>query len=98
MPPRLDPATRAAGERLVRQLDSAAAYNDKGYIWMSHTAAVSETLRETWRGEFREFAATLRDASLPPALMEALLSGAAAEDWTGDFAQAARSWLQRQAE
>jgi hypothetical protein len=86
---------RKAAERLVDQLSSAASYNDKGYLWTGHSAAQSEALRDGWRREFQELLAVLEPAGLPPSLAEALRSGAAAEDWSGDYVIAAREWLTR---
>lgn len=82
---------RALARQLVAALGSAASYNDKGYYWRRDTPEQSEALRAEFQAELLALAAQLPD--LPPALREAIASGAAADDWTGDYRIAARDWL-----
>jgi len=89
-----DPAdAQRLGERLVDGLGAAAMYNDEGHVWTRNVPGQPEALRAGWRAEFRRLAAALAGAGLPPRLVDALGSGAAAEDGTGDPHAAARTWL-----
>lgn len=70
-------------------------YNDKGYQWSGHTAAQSEQMRTSFQSTFEQLAARIGEYQLGPQLRDAIMSGAAAQDFTGDIVNLARCTLRQ---
>lgn len=79
---------------LVRILDLAASYNDKGIVWSGHTEAKAKQMREVWQSEINSILPGINQESIPGDLAAALNSGAAVEDSKGTYVSLARTWAQ----
>ena len=69
----------------VELLGSVASYNDKGHIWMGHTRERQDAFLKAASEELRRLADAIGEQRLGPELWEAVLSGAAIDDASGDF-------------
>jgi hypothetical protein len=78
-------------ESLIRELESAAAYNDKGFIWMGHSEEKSAELRKGFQTRLQDLANQLGRDVLGPELYRAIESGGAAHDGSGVFVDIARA-------
>lgn len=82
-----------AARQLVRVLELAASYNDKGEVWMSDSPEKAEQLRVGWQAEIDGLLGSVDDGTMPPGLVEALRSGAAVRDGSGVYVAEARAWV-----
>ena len=85
--------TRQAKRRLIRLLELAASYNDKGICWRNDSPAQTRQTREAWQREIDTLLAEIGESSLPAELLAALRSGAAVCDDSGRFVEQARHWM-----
>jgi len=81
---------------LLRVLGSAASYNDKGCVWSGHSPEKQAEFRAELQGQIRALAISIGASEMGEDLYEALMSGAAVEDASGDLCGLARSrlWVQ----
>jgi hypothetical protein len=79
-------------QELVRILDLASSYNDKGVVWSGHTRAKAQQMRDAWQAKIEAILSEIGQASIPDELVKALRSGAAVEDSIGTWAGQAREW------
>ncbi|XLZ67807.1 hypothetical protein ABT364_14700 [Massilia sp. SR12] len=75
---------------LIEILDAAAMYNDKGYIWTGHDAARQAATQQGFQAALLEQLARIGPEALEPALVQAIISGAASRDDMGRYADMAR--------
>ena len=75
---------------LIEVLDTAAMYNDKGYIWAGHDQARQAETREGFHVALLEQLERIGPQALDPTLVEAITSGAASKDDLGLYADMAR--------
>jgi hypothetical protein len=80
--------------KLVRILELAASYNDKGVVWSGHTEAKARQMRDAWQLEINLILSEMDHQSLPADLAVALIGGAAVEDSMGTYVSMAREWAQ----
>jgi hypothetical protein len=78
-------------ESLIRELQSAAAYNDKGFIWMGHSQDRSAEMRKEFQTRLQDLANQIGHDVLGPELSNAIESGDAAHDDSGIFVEIARA-------
>jgi hypothetical protein len=81
-------------QELVRILELAASYNDKGVVWSGHSQAKGGQMRDAWQSEIDSTLSEMGQASIPAALVNALRSGEAVEDSMGTYASQARERAQ----
>lgn len=81
-------------QTLVRILELAASYNDKGVVWSGHSDIKAKQMRDAWQSEINLILPGIDHGSLPEDLAAALNNGAAVEDSTGTYAGKAREWAQ----
>lgn len=84
---------RETKRRLVRLLELAASYNDKGIYWRNDSPAQVQQTRQAWQQELDALLTAISASSLPAELLAALRSGAAVCDDSGRFVEQARSWM-----
>jgi hypothetical protein len=70
---------------LIRVLDSAAMYNDKGHVWSVHNFAKREAMQAEFHQKMLNLITQMGADALPPELLRAIESGAAARDEFGYF-------------
>lgn len=75
-------------KELTEVLGSAAMYNDKGYIWMGHSPAKRAEVVAEFQVKLLRLLDQIGPDALEPALVQAILSGAAARDEFGQFCNA----------
>ncbi|MCW7541634.1 hypothetical protein OOT46_27925 [Aquabacterium sp. A7-Y] len=80
-------------EALVQGLQSIAIYNDKGHAWVGHGPDEIARMREGFQQALLARVAELGEQRLSPELLEAIRSGAAAQDGSGRFHQLAQREL-----
>ena len=68
-------------------------YNDKGYVWSNHTPDQSEHLRRQWLEELVQVFGQLEQRDAPAALAQAVKSGEAVTDSSGQYVEIACAWL-----
>lgn len=92
---RIEAAVRmAAAEReLVDLLSEAAGYNDRGAEWYRHTAGQIADTQQTYQARQLALAQEVGTRRLGDELLSAIERGAAARDWTGDYAALAQHRL-----
>lgn len=84
---------RPVQRRLIRLLELAASYNDKGIYWRNDPPAQVQQTRQAWQQEIDTLIAEVGESSLPAELLAALRNGAAVNDDSGRFVEQARRWL-----
>jgi hypothetical protein len=72
-------------ESLIRELESAAMYNDKGFIWTCDNEEKSAEQRKKFQARLEDLANQIGSDVLGPELSRAIESGDAARDWSGAF-------------
>jgi hypothetical protein len=77
----------------IKLLRSAAAYNDKGHIWLRHSREQQEAFWNTTEDRLRRLAGVIGEQRLGPELWEAVSSGAAVYDGSGYFGDLAAQVL-----
>jgi hypothetical protein len=82
-----------ARRRLVELLRTAAAYNDKGYLWCRHDEAQVLRYRQGAQETIVKLVAEIGEQAFSQALLERLLSGEAASDWSGAIYSQAKQEL-----
>ena len=82
-----------AMHRLVRLLELAASYNDKGIHWRRDSPAQVQQTRQAWQQEIDALIVEVGESTLHAELLEALRSGAAVCDDSGRFVEQARRWI-----
>lgn len=87
-----NPASKAK-HRLIRLLELAASYNDKGIYWRNDSPAQVQQTRQGWQQEIDILLAEVGESSLPAELLAALRSGVAVCDDSGRFVEQARRWM-----
>ncbi|WP_090442285.1 hypothetical protein [Duganella sp. CF458] len=75
---------------LIRVLDAAAMYNDKGYTWCGHSPAKRAETEAAFHQTMLDLIANIGCNVLDPELVQAVVSGAAARDEVGHFSAIAR--------
>ena len=85
--------TLQASRRLIRVLELAASYNDKGFYWYRHSPAQVRQVQQEWQQEIDALIPLVGESNLPAELLAALRSGAAVRDDSGQFVEQARRWL-----
>lgn len=89
---RLGGETTQASHRLIRLLELAASYNDKGIYWRNDSPAQVQQTRQAWQREIDVLILSLGESNLPAELLAALRSGAVVHDDSGQFVEQARRW------
>ena len=84
---------RRAKRRLIRLLELAASYNDKGIFWRNDSRAQVQQTRQAWQQEIDALLAEIGESGLPAELLAALRSGEAVCDDSGRFVEQARHWI-----
>ena len=84
---------RQAKQRLIRLLELAASYNDKGIYWRNDTPVQVRQTRQAWQQEIDTLLAEVGESNFPAELLAALYSGAAVSDDSGRFVEQARRWM-----
>ena len=79
--------------RLLRLLELAASYNDKGIFWRNDSPAQVQQTRQAWQQEIDALLAEVGEEGLPAELLMALRSGAAVCDDSGRYVEQARCWV-----
>lgn len=77
-------------KELIKVLESAAMYNDKGFMWSGHNEAKSAKLRSEFQAQLNELAARIGPDALGAELSKAIESGNAAHDASGTFVTIAK--------
>lgn len=93
VPDSLAKTMNKATRRLVRLLELAASYNDKGIHWRRDSPAQVQQTRQTWQQEIDALIVEIGASTLSAELLEALRSGAAVCDDSGRFVEQARRWI-----
>ena len=88
-----DGETLQASRRLLRVLELAASYNDKGISWRNDSPAQVQQTRQEWQQEIDTLIPLVGESNLPTELLAALRSGVAVRDGSGRFVERARRWL-----
>ena len=70
---------------LIRVLNSAAMYNDKGHVWSGHSLVKRQAMQAEFHQEMLNLITQIGADALPPELVSAIASGAAARDEFGYF-------------
>ena len=79
--------------QLIRLLELAASYNDKGIYWRNDSPTQVQQTRQGWQREIDALIPSVGESSLPADLLAALRSGAAVHDDSGRFVEQARCWM-----
>lgn len=80
-------------KRLVEVLGGIAMYNDKGNQWSGDSAEEIAEERSKAQGEIERLVTAIGADNLPMELLDALKSGRASQDWSGDFRRMAEQYL-----
>jgi hypothetical protein len=78
-------------ESLVKALEWAAAYNDKGFIWSRHSEEQAAAQRKEIQTRLEDLANQIGHDVLGPELSKAIKSGDAANDGSGVFVEIAKA-------
>lgn len=70
-------------KQLMDTLKGLSSYNDKGYIWMSHSPEQVEAARQRYRESIDEQIASIGEAEVPKAVLDELRSEKLIEDGSG---------------
>jgi hypothetical protein len=85
--------TASEEQQLVDLLGSAASYNDKGFEWCGHAPAKVTEMQVGFQRNQLALAQKVGHARLGTELFSAIMSGAAARDWSGQYATLAEKIL-----
>lgn len=85
--------TRRRRRQLVDVLGMIAAYNDKGADWSGHDPEQVSRFRQETQERILLLVAEIGQKNFSPQLLDALISGRASEDWTGEIRILARKEL-----
>jgi hypothetical protein len=80
-------------QKLLDLLDSAASYNDKGFIWCGHSHAKIEEMQHGFHRDQLALAKQIGIERLGAELQSAIESGAASRDGSGDYCNLAAQVL-----
>ena len=86
-------STVSAEQKLVDLLGSAASYNDKGVEWYRHTPEKMAEMQLGFQTDQLALTKEIGASRLGGALLSAIESGAAARDWSGEYAALAEQVL-----
>jgi hypothetical protein len=82
-----------AEQKLVDLLGSAASYNDKGVEWCRHSPEKVAEMQLGFQAEQIALAKEIGASRLGDVLRSAIETGAAARDWSGEYAALAEQIL-----
>lgn len=85
--------TVSAEQKLVALLGSAASYNDKGAEWYRHAPEQVAEMQLRFQTDQLALTKEIGASRLGRALLSAIESGAAARDWSGEYATLAEQVL-----
>lgn len=77
-------------KELIRILDAAAMYNEKGYIWSGHSPDKRAKTEASFHEAMLDLLSQIGPGVLEPVLEKAIVSGDAARDDFGHFSEIAR--------
>ena len=80
-------------EKIVDILDTAASYNDKGYIWSGHDESRQKIFRLNLQHELMQTCSELGWEKIGSELEQAIKSGIAISDFRGEYVAIARKTL-----
>jgi hypothetical protein len=72
-------------QRLIRELEHLAIYNDKGIAWQGHSEAQVVTCRNAHLRRVGFLISRVGENEVPPELLIAAQNGSLAEDGTGQY-------------